>query len=240
MKYAVVTGGSKGIGLEIVKNLLNRGYSVIANYSSDDSHAENVRHELQMYGDRFTLIKANQSARAEFKDFISFIRNKFNNVDCIVCNAGATLRKNTFDITDSEWQSVFDVSLNSHFFLIRDLHDMINNDARIIFIGSMMGVYPHATSLPYGVSKAAVHALARNLVKDFEGTGITVNAIVPGFVETEWQKTKPYAIRENIYKKTASGRFAHPAEIVSAVNFCLENAFVNGSLIEISGGYCYK
>lgn len=240
MRCAVVTGGSKGIGLEIVKNLLERGYSVIANYSSDDSQAEKVRHELQKYGERFSLVKASQSDREEFKCFTTYIRSKFEKIDCIVCNAGATLRKNTFDIADEEWQAVFDVSLNSHFFLIRDLHDIIGNDARIIFIGSMMGVYPHATSLPYGVSKAAVHALARNLVKDFEGSGTTVNAIVPGFVETEWQKSKPQAIRDSINRKTACGRFATPAEIVSAVDFCLDNAFVNGSLIEISGGYCFK
>lgn len=104
----------------------------------------------------------------------------------------------------------------------------------------MMGVLPHGTSLPYGVSKAAVHALAKNLVKEFEGTGTTVNAIAPGFVETEWQKNKPQNIRENIYGKTAIKRFAAVDEIANAVAFCLDNQFVNGSVIEVSGGYCFK
>ena len=132
------------------------------------------------------------------------------------------------------------VNLNSNVFLIRDLYDKIPSNSRIVFIGSLMGVYPHGTSLAYGVSKAAVHALTQNLVKCFEGTGTTINAIAPGFVETDWQKDKPIEIRENIYKKTAIKRFATIEEVAKTVEFCLNNAFVNGSVIEVSGGYCFK
>lgn len=103
-----------------------------------------------------------------------------------------------------------------------------------------MGVHPHGTSLAYGVSKAAVHALALNLVKCFEASGTTVNAIAPGFVETEWQATKPEQIRQNIYAKSAIKRFATTDEVADAVRFCINNAFVNGSVIEVSGGYSFK
>ena len=103
-----------------------------------------------------------------------------------------------------------------------------------------MGIHPHAMVLSYGVSKSAVHALVKNLVKEFERTGTTINAVVPGFVETPWQKEKPEEIKQNIYKKTAIPRFATIDEIVSAYSFCIENSFVNGSLIEVNGGYCYK
>ena len=77
-------------------------------------------------------------------------------------------------------------------------------------------------------------------MKVFEGTGTTVNVIAPGFVETEWQKTKPEEIRQNIYRKTAVKRFASVEEIADAVKFCLNNPFVNGSIIEVSGGYDFK
>ena len=77
-------------------------------------------------------------------------------------------------------------------------------------------------------------------MKEFEGTGTTVNAIAPGFVETEWQKNKSQEIRDNICRKTALNRFATVDEIVSAVIFCLDNSFVNGSVIEVNGGYCFK
>ena len=103
-----------------------------------------------------------------------------------------------------------------------------------------MGVDPHAMVLAYGVTKSAVHALCKNLVKEFEGTGTTINTVVPGFVETPWQKEKPEDIKQNIYKKTAIHLFATIDEIVDAFRFCIDNPFVNGSLIEVNGGYNYK
>jgi 3-oxoacyl-[acyl-carrier protein] reductase len=104
----------------------------------------------------------------------------------------------------------------------------------------MMGILPHGTSLAYGVAKSALHALGQNLVKEFEGTETTVNVIAPGFVNTDWQSSKPQVIKDNICRKTALHRFATSEEITSAVLFCLDNPFVNGSIIEVNGGYCFK
>ena len=240
MKYAVVTGGTKGIGLGIVKVLLERGFHVFTNYARDKESAERVGQELEQWKNRLSIVQADQSDKESFARFVQFVKSKAESISCIVCNAGMTIRKPNMEITDEQWEQVMQVAVNSHFYLIRDCYEMIEPDSRIIFIGSMMGVLPHGTSLPYGVSKAAVHALAKNLVKEFEGTGTTVNAIAPGFVETEWQKNKPKNIRENIYGKTAIKRFATVDEIANAVAFCLDNQFVNGSVIEVSGGYCFK
>lgn len=239
-RIAIVTGGTKGIGKATVLRLLERGYFVYTNYANDDASAEAAMAEFQKVSDNILVQKASQTNLLQFQQFIELIRSKESHIDCIVCNAGMTVRKPTMQITNAEWESVMQVAVNSHFYMIRDLYDLIAPDSRIIFIGSMMGVLPHGTSLPYGVSKAAVHALAKNLVKDFAGTGTTVNAIAPGFVETEWQKNKPEEIRKNINSKTACGRFAETSEIVSAVDFCLDNSFVNGSIIEVSGGYSYR
>lgn len=240
MKVAIVTGGTKGIGKGIAKMLLSEGYKVYINYSMDNAGATMAAEEFSCISNNYEIIRAPQNDSNLFKRFIEHIKCSESNIDCIICNAGSTNRKSVWDLTDQDWTDVFQVSLNSHFYLIRDLHPIIRNNARIIFIGSLMGIYPHSVSLPYGVSKAAVHALAKNLVKEFVGTGITVNAIVPGFVETEWQKNKPMEIRNNICQKTASGRFATIEEIVSGVRFCIENSFLNGAILEISGGYCFK
>ncbi len=132
------------------------------------------------------------------------------------------------------------ININSNLYLIRDIFDVIPTNSRIVFIGSMMGIHPHGTSLAYGVTKSALHALALNLVKCFEDSGTTINAIAPGFVETEWQAEKPQHIRQNIYAKSAIKRFATPDEVADAVRFCINNAFVNGSIIEINGGYSFK
>lgn len=239
-KVAVVTGGTKGIGLGIAERLLQLGYYVYTNYAHDATAAEKAHHIFSEISSDFLIIQTDQSDKASFRSFVQIIRQNEEAVHCIICNAGITVRKPTMALLDDDWERVIQVSVNSHFYLIRDLYDRIARDSRIIFIGSTLGIYPHATSLPYGVSKAAIHAMAKNLVKEFEGTGTTVNAIAPGFVNTEWQKNKPRQIRENICRKTAMGRFANVDEIVSAALFCIGNAFVNGSIIEVNGGYCFK
>ena len=133
-----------------------------------------------------------------------------------------------------------DVAVTSHYIMCREFFPIIPPGSRILFTGSQMALAPHSMVLAYGVTKSAVHALCRNLVKEFDGTGTTVNAVVPGFVETPWQRTKPEEIKQNIYRKTAIHRFATIDEIVDAFRFCIDNPFVNGSLIEINGGYDYK
>ena len=237
MKYAIVTGGTKGIGLNIVKTLLSSGYYVYATYAADAVAANNAESELLSINSLFSIHKVNHSSSDEIHQFAASITHP---IDCIVCYAGTTIRKTTSEITDQEWNNMMQVNVNSHFYLIRDLWQQIEPTARIIFIGSLMAIHPHATSLPYAVAKAALHAMAKNLVKDFDGTQVTVNVIAPGFVDTDWQKNKPEEIRNNICQKTALHRFASPEEIASVVQFLIDNPFINGEVIEVSGGYNYR
>lgn len=231
MKYAVVTGGTSGIGLGVVKMLISKGYYVFATYVGPKPTDEI---------ENFEPIRIDQSSRRDVYDFISYIKSKTAHLDCLVCNAGVTVRKSFTSTEDNDWDFMMEVALNSHFIMVREFYPIIPNGSRIIFTGSQMGLMPHAMVLAYGVSKAAIHALTKNLVKEFEGTGTTVNAIVPGFVETPWQKEKPEGIKQNIYRKTAIHRFAMVEEIVDAYRFCIDNPFVNGSLIEVNGGYNFK
>lgn len=231
MKNAIVTGGTSGIGLGVAKMLLGKGYRVYATYIGPD-FTDTI--------DNFIPIKINQALRKEVYSFIERIKKECKTVDCIVCNAGMSIRKSFTETTDEDWDKQMEVAVNSHYIMIRELYSLIPHGSRIIFTGSQMAIHPHATVLSYGVTKSAVCALAKNLVKEFEGTGTTVNAIIPGFVETPWQKEKPEEIKQNIYKKTAIHRFALIAEVVDAYRFCIDNPFVNGSLVEVNGGYCYK
>lgn len=231
MKYAIVTGGTSGIGLGVAKMLLSKGYYVFATY---------VGPALSEKLENFEAIETDQSSRKEVYNFISYVKGKVNHIDCIVCNAGMTIRKSFTDTKDEDWDKMMEVAVNSHYIMVREFFPIIPEGSRILFTGSQMGLSPHATVLAYGVTKAAIHALTKNLVKEFEGTGTTVNAIVPGFVNTPWQKEKPEEIKQNIYRKTAIHRFAEIEEIVDAYRFCIDNPFVNGSLIEVNGGYSYK
>lgn len=231
MKYAVVTGGTSGMGLGVAKMLLGKGYKVFATYVGPD-FKENI--------DNFEAHKIDQTKREEVYQFINYVKNQTDHLDCLVCNAGVSIRRAFTEMKDSEWDAMMEVAVNSHYIMCREFYPIIPAGSRIIFTGSQMGLNPHAMVLAYGVTKSAVHALVKNLVKEFEGTGTTVNAVVPGFVDTPWQTAKPEDIKQNIYKKTAIHRFAQVDEIVDAFRFCIDNPFVNGSLIEVNGGYCYK
>ncbi len=231
MKNAIVTGGTSGIGLGVAKMLVSKGYNVFVTY---------VGEEFTQQTEGMVAKRVDQTNREEVYGFIEFIKQECKTVDCIVCNAGVTIRKPFTGTTDNDWDAMMEVAVNSHYIIIRELYNLIPKNSRILFTGSQMGLMPHAMVLGYGVTKAAVHALAKNLVKEFEGSGTTVNAIVPGFVETPWQKEKLQEIKQNIYNKTAIHRFATIDEVVDAYRFCIDNPFVNGSLIEINGGYSYK
>lgn len=231
MKYAVVTGGTSGIGLGVANMLLSKGYYVFATYVRSNFF-ENI--------ENFEAIKTDQTNREEVYNFINYVKSKTDHLDCLHFNAGMTIRKSFTEYTDKDWDMMMEVAVNSHYIMCREFFPIIPAGSRILFTGSQMGLNPHGTVLAYGVTKSAVHALCKNLVKEFEGTGTTVNAVVPGFVETPWQKEKPEEIKQNIYRKTAIHRFATIDEIVDAFRFCIDNPFVNGSLIEVNGGYSYK
>lgn len=231
MKYAVVTGGTSGIGLGVAKMLLSKGYYVFTTYIGPD-FTEQI--------ENFEAIKCDQTNREEVYKFISYVKSKTDHLNCLHCNAGMSIRKSFTEYTDKDWDAMMDVAVNSHYIMCREFYHIIPVGSRILFTGSQMGLNPHATVLAYGVTKSAVHSLCKNLVKEFEGSGTTVNAVVPGFVETPWQKNKPKNIKHNIYKKIAIHRFATIDEIVNAFCFCIDNPSVNGSLIEVNGGYNFK
>ena len=231
MKYAVVTGGTSGMGLGVAKMLVEKGYKVFATY---------VGATFNEKIDNYEAHNVDQTKREEVYQFINYIKSQTDHLDCLVCNAGVSIRRAFTEMKDNEWDAMMEVAVTSHYIMAREFYPIIPNNSRILFTGSQMGLHPHAMVLAYGVTKSAVHALVKNLVKEFEGTGTTVNAIVPGFVDTPWQTAKPEEIKQNIYKKTAIHRFAQVDEIVDAFRFCIDNSFVNGSLIEVNGGYCYK
>ena len=240
MKYAVVTGGTKGIGKAIVEMLLKKGYYVVINYCTDDEGANKLKNELSENINQFSFIRENLSTYANAISFAEKLKYTIPQVDVLVLNAGQTDRSEFGKIKYEDWDKVMNINVNIPFCITQELNDVIKSKGRIVFTGSILGLYPHSMSLSYGTSKAAVHQLAKSLVKVFANREITVNAILPGFIDTEWQKNKPEEIRHNIEKKTALGRFGLPNEIAKAVEFLIDNEYVNGSLLEVTGGYCFQ
>ena len=241
MNIVLVTGGTKGIGKAIVLKYLHQGCYAIITYSSDDETAELFQRELDVnYKDKYEIIIADLSKIEEVKIMCNIIRCKYRKIDYLILNAGATNRNSFSDMTIDEWNYVINVNLTMPFFIVQSLVDCIIKGGSILFIGAVMGIYPHAISIPYAVSKAGVHMLSRQLVKHLAPYKITVNTIAPGFVDTPWQKSKPLEQRIRIENKIALKRFALPEEIAQLCWDISQNAYINGSLLEIDGGYCYE
>lgn len=239
-KYALVTGSTKGIGKQIAEDLLKKGCFVILNYSKSGADATKTKCELAKISKKFTIIKADLSDLKAINVLVKKIKSLTNSLDYVILNAGATERKSFEDIKVEDWNKVFNTNLAVPFFLIQKLNKSIRKNGRIIFIGSILGIVPHSISIPYGVSKTGVHMLTKYLVKIFADRNITVNAVAPGFVDTEWQKNKTSAQRKNIENKIALKRFAEPEEISKTVMHIIDSGYINGQTVIIDGGYDYE
>jgi len=236
MKHALVTGSTKGIGLAIAAKLIENGYFVYMNYINDDDAAKTVDFAV----DRYNIIKADLSTTTGADILTDAIIKDNITLDCIVFNAGSTCRKPFGQIAYDEWNKVMNANVNIPFLICQKLYPVIANNGSVIFIGSDMGIYPHAVSSAYSVSKAATHMLARSMVKEYASRCVRVNVIAPGFIDTEWQKDKPKCQKESIEGKIALKRFGTPEEVADACMSVINNVYINGVVLQVDGGYCYE
>lgn len=239
-RTAFVSGSTTGIGKAIGIRLLEAGYDVIFNYSNNDSKADTLKSELGKYKGKYHIIKHDMSDMSCIETLKQKITDFRKNIDVMVFNAGSTRRNEFGNISEEDWDFLFNVNVKVPFFTLQAMDKMLNNDGRIILIGSILGNVPHAVGIPYGVSKAGMHMLAKYLVKVFAERGITVNAIAPGFTDTDWQKSKSPELRQKIETKIAMHRFAEPDEIAGACMSIIDNQYINGQVITVDGGYDYR
>lgn len=243
MKYALVTGSTKGIGLSIGEGLLKAGYHVFFNHHSpitDDSFREFNKKIKSQNLDNYTLIKADVSDLSCVDKIYRAVLNVTTHIDLIVFNAGAIDRSRFQEITHENWMKIQNISVNLPVFILQKFYPILNSKSNIVFIGSMLGDIPHASSLSYGVSKSAIHALVKNLVKFMAEKEIRVNGVAPGFIDTEWQKTKATEIRKRIENKIALNKFGTPDNVRDLVLHIIDNEYINGSIVRIDGGYNFQ
>lgn len=242
MKTAFITGGSKGIGLAICEMLCQNGWCVVITYLNDKDTAEQVTNLLNIKYQNSKVIPlrvdcSDINSINLISDFLE-INNLF--LDVVIFNSGLTDRSSFEDLDILNWKKVFDTNLNFPVFFLKQQLPKLNKNTSVIFTSSLMGIQPHSLSLSYGVSKASVNALVKNLVKFLAPYDIRVNAVAPGFVNTEWQKEKPLNIKNNIKNKISLGRFCEPSELVNVYLMLIENQYINGEIISVDGGYGLK
>lgn len=239
MKTALITGGTKGIGKAVAKRLLNEGWNVILTYFHDENEANQIQLSLTVLYPQatITILKVDCGNLKSITYIDTYLCENNIYLDAILLNAGVTDRSDFGDISPENWQRVFDLNINFPTFLLQKIATKLNNKAAIVFTGSVMGIQPDSLSLSYGVTKAAVHALVKNLVKVFAYRKIRVNAVAPGFVNTAWQHTKSLELKSIIAKKIALERFCEPSELSDAYWFLITNNYVNGEILVVDGGY---
>lgn len=238
MKYAFVTGSTKGIGKAIGFKLLQENYFVVFNYSNSDEEAKRLESELDSkYSKQFYILKADLSNLNLVEEISTKLKTIVPILDLVVFNTGLTDRSLFGEVKKEDWLKVFNANLHVPFFLMQSLRDHLQPKSNIIFIGSMLGNIPHSVSISYGVTKSAIHALVQNMVKFLSKDQIRINAIAPGFVDTDWQKDKPDWLREKIKGKVALKRFAQPEEVALLCYQITQNEYLTGQIIQLDGGY---
>ena len=240
-KFALITGGTKGIGKAVAQILAKAGYNLILTYGNDVEAAQFVQAEFtERFNTEIFILQADITSEKSIQVIFDFLESKDIRLFSLIFNAGITSRTRFEEIKQEEWERVFYANVHFPVFLLQKILSRIEIGGNVLFTGSLMGVYPHSVSLSYGVTKSAMHALVQNLVKFMAPYKIRVNAIAPGFVDTDWQKTKPAEIRRNIENKIALERFCDPDELAEIYNLIVENNYLNGEIITVSGGYSYK
>lgn len=239
-KHALVTGGSRGIGLMIARGLLDAGASVVIS-SRDAAACDAAVAELSAHG-AVTAVPADLQSEAECLRLAATVQQPLH---VLVNNAGATWGAPLEEFPESAWDKVLNLNVKSPFFLTRALLPRLeeaasdDDPARVINIGSIDGLHvPSLNTYSYGASKAAIHHLTRHLARDLGSRRITVNAIAPGPFESKMMAATLSAFGDSIAASSPLGRIGRPDDMAGTAVFLASRAgsYVTGAVIPVDGG----
>jgi NAD(P)-dependent dehydrogenase (short-subunit alcohol dehydrogenase family) len=247
-RTALVTGGNRNIGKEISLALATKSTDIIITYNERAEQAVETVKELQALGVKATAIQANLSLSGTPAQLVESVKNVLTDwnksgLDILVNNAG-TLRIGTFDrITEDDLDAIYNTNYKSIFFLTQQLIPILNQNGRIVNLGSGTAKIAFAPLVAYGPIKAALQSLTLYLASFLGNKGITVNAVAPGGLDDDFNATLFNQIfpaaRDYIKSNTAVGRIGMPNDIGNAVAFLCspEASFISGAILPIDGGY---
>lgn len=238
-KVVVVTGGSRGIGAQIVKTLANENYKVILNYNNSKEQAEKIQQELLEQGKEIEIIKADVSKREENEKLIQFAINKFNKIDVLINNAGISQEGLFTDVTEEEWQKIINTNLNSVFYCNQQaLKYMIpEQQGCIINISSIWGETGASCEVAYSTTKAAINGMTKALAKEVGPSNIRVNAIAPGIIDTDMNRNLTNEELEPIKEQIPLNKIGKALDIAKCVKWLIEDEYTTGQIISINGGW---
>ena len=238
-KVVIVTGGSRGIGASIVKELANSGYNVVLNYNKSEDAAKQIKEELISSGKTVDIYKADIRNREEVKSLIEFTIKKYGKIDVLINNAGISQIKLFADISDEDWNNMLQTNLTSAFYTSQEaLKYMIpKKQGCIINISSIYGTTGASCEVHYSAAKAGLDGMTKSLAKELGLSNIRVNSIAPGAIETDMNAFLTEDEKIELNKEIPLGRIGKPEEIASCAKFLIENEYVTGQVISINGGW---
>ena len=238
-KTVIVTGGSKGIGESIVKDLSKKEYNIVLNYNKSEENAKKIQKELKENGILIDIFKADVSKREEVKKLIEYTLEKYKNIDILINNAGISQTKLFTDITDEDWNRMINTNLNSVFYVTQEaLPNMIHNkNGCIINISSVWGMVGASCEVHYSVSKAGIDAMTKSLAKELGPSNIRVNSIAPGIIKTDMISNLKEEEIKAIEQEIPLEKIGIPDNIVKCVNWLIDDEYTTGQIISINGGW---
>ena len=236
----LVTGGSRGIGAAIARQFAIDGHDVAISYLGSAEKAQSVVDDCVKLGVKAVAIQADVSKEEDCKRLLSEAKAALGPISVLVNNAGQTKDGLAMRMSLQQWDQIIATNLTGTFLMCRAiLPDLLKARAgRIINLTSVAGLYGNAGQANYAASKAGVIGLTQTLAKEAGSRGVTVNAVAPGFIETDMTSSLPDTIKDNARERIVLGRFGKAEEIASVVGFLASEAaaYITGQVIEVSGG----
>ena len=239
-KIVLVTGAGRGIGASIAKRFASEGAEVIVNYSGNDEAAQKTVDEITATGGQAQKYKCSVNDSESVKVMIDEIIKEFGRIDILVNNAGITKDGLMLRMTDEDFDRVIDVNLKGTFNCTKYVSKYMlkQKSGKIINISSVSGILGNAGQSNYAASKAGVIGLTKSVARELASRGICVNAVAPGFVETEMTAVLPEKTQEELKKQIPLGRAGQVQDIANAVAFLAspESDYITGQILSVDGG----
>ncbi len=235
----VVTGASRGLGAAIAEEMGSNGAHVVVNYSRSKEPAEELVGKIDGNGSRAIAVQADVSDPEQAQSLIDKTIEEFNRVDVLVNNAGINIDRTLRKLSVEDWDTVIQVDLNSAFYTVHAAlpHMTEQGGGKIVNMSSFVGEAGNIGQANYAAAKAGLLGFTKTAAQELARYGITVNAICPGFIETDMVASIPEEAKAKLLKTIPLGRFGQPEEIAQAVRYLVEGGdYITGQALDINGG----